>query len=78
MKTTLILACAGKGSRVGYNKNKLLVKVNGTTCLETTLSVFKSSGLIDEYIVTASNDDFNEISSIVGSFATVVKGFVAR
>ena len=27
MKTTLILACAGKGSRVGLNKNKLLVKV---------------------------------------------------
>lgn len=78
MKTTLILACAGKGSRVGYNKNKLLVKVNGTTCLETTISVFKSSGLIDEYIVTASNDDFDEISSIVGSFATVVKGGATR
>ena len=74
MKTTLILACAGKGTRAGKEKNKLLEKVNGTTCLEKTLSVFLESGLIDKTIVTASPTDFEEISSLVGDKATVILG----
>ncbi|MBE5750035.1 MAG: 2-C-methyl-D-erythritol 2,4-cyclodiphosphate synthase [Clostridiales bacterium] len=78
MKTTLILACAGKGARVGYDKNKLLVKVNGSTCLERTLKVFLDSKLIDQYIVTSSPEDFDEITSLVGSFATVVLGGATR
>ena len=78
MKTTLILACAGKGSRVGYDKNKLLVKVNGTTCLERTLKAFVDSKLINDYIVTSSPEDFDEITALVGKTATVVLGGSTR
>ena len=78
MKTTLILACAGKGARTGYDKNKLLVNVDGTTCLEKTLSVFYHSKLIDDYIITSSPTDFEEIKKLVGDKAQIVIGGSSR
>lgn len=77
MKTTLILACAGKGLRAGFDKNKLLVKTNGSTLLEKTLSAFTKTGLIYQYIITASEEDFSEIKNLV-PFATVVLGGKTR
>lgn len=78
MKVTLVLACAGKGTRVGYNINKLLVPVNGTTCLQKTLNAFKATNLIDEYIVTASYEDFSTVVGLVGATAKVVMGGQTR
>jgi len=74
MKTTLLLACAGKGTRAKFDKNKLLVKVNGKTILEQTLSVFYDSGLIDEYVVTSSKEDYDKIKSLLPSYIKVVEG----
>lgn len=78
MKVSLILACAGKGSRAGFNKNKLLVPVNGKTALELSLKEFTDSGLIDEYIVTASQTDFDTVKTIVGNNCKVVLGGATR
>lgn len=78
MKTSLILACAGKGERVNLNKNKLLVPVGGRTCLERTLNVFYSTGLFDDIIVTSSKNDFEEIKNIVKDKATVIIGGTTR
>jgi 2-C-methyl-D-erythritol 4-phosphate cytidylyltransferase len=35
-----IICAAGKGTRAGFEKNKLLMPLNGTTVLEKTLSAF--------------------------------------
>lgn len=78
MKVSLILACAGKGERAGQNKNKLLVPIDGVTCLEKTLNSFLSSNLIDEFIVTASKTDHAEICRLVGDKAVVVIGGATR
>lgn len=78
MKTTLILACAGKGERANLGKNKLLVPFNGRTVLERTLAVFTGSGLIDEYIVTANPCDMDEIKKIVPDGVKVVAGGKTR
>lgn len=78
MKTTLILACAGKGCRAGFDKNKLLVQVKGLTTLERTLSAFYKSGLIDEYIVTASEQDFEQIKSLCPDTTKIVLGGSTR
>lgn len=78
MKVSLIVAAAGSGSRVGLNKNKLLVPVDGVTCLEKTITAFVNSNLIDEYIVTASPTDYQEIKNLVGERATVVIGGATR
>ena len=74
MKVTLLLPCAGKGSRAGLEKNKLLYKFGDKTVLEITLSKFINSGLIDEYVVISSNDDFEEIRSILPDDVKVVIG----
>ncbi len=79
MKVSLILACAGKGQRAGFEKNKLLVKTDSPkTVLERTLNAFTDSGKIDEYVVTASKDDFDEISSILPSYCKIVLGGKTR
>ncbi len=78
MKTSLILACAGKGVRAGFNQNKLLISKDGITILEQTLNAFTSSQLIDQIIITASKDDFEFISSLVKEKATVVLGGQTR
>lgn len=74
MKVSLILACAGKGTRAGYNQNKLWQKIDGEYILSRSLSAFKNSGLITEYIITASEIDFAEISKLFGKDCIVVKG----
>ncbi|MBQ9734397.1 MAG: 2-C-methyl-D-erythritol 2,4-cyclodiphosphate synthase [Clostridia bacterium] len=78
MKVTLILACAGKGTRAGFDKNKLLVTINGTTVLKETYLAFKNSGLIDEYIISASECDVAEIKTIVDSDVKIVLGGLTR
>ena len=78
MKTSLILACAGKGSRAGFDKNKLLIAQNGVTVLERTLNAFVNSKLIDQIIVTASANDFELIKELVKDNAKVVLGGKTR
>ena len=78
MKTSLILACAGKGARAGFNQNKLLITKNGSTILEQTLNAFVNSKLIDQIIITASQTDFDFICDLVKEKAIVVLGGETR
>jgi 2-C-methyl-D-erythritol 4-phosphate cytidylyltransferase/2-C-methyl-D-erythritol 2,4-cyclodiphosphate synthase len=74
-----IICAAGKGTRAGFEKNKLLVPLNGKRVLKKTLSAFDYS-LIDEIIVTAAQQDFDEISALCSVFprTRVVLGGVTR
>ncbi len=69
MKHTIgvIVCAAGKGFRAGFEKNKLLVPLQGERVLKKTLSAFDFP-LIDEMIVTSSQEDYEEISSLVSLF----------
>lgn len=78
MKVTLILTCAGKGARAGYSENKLWQKIDGEYIISRSLSAFKNSGLIDQYIITASQSDFEKVSDLFGSDALIVKGGLTR
>ena len=78
MKTSLILACAGKGVRAGFDKNKLLISRNGKTVLEHTLDAFINSKLIDQIIVATSSDDFEFVKDLVKEKAFVVLGGKTR
>ena len=80
MKTTVcaIICAAGKGTRAGFEKNKLLLPFEGKTILEKTLSAFHFPA-IDEIIVTSSERDFAEISALCAPFsAKVVLGGETR
>ncbi len=78
MKVSLILACAGKGVRAGFDKNKLLINVDGRPCFVKTFDTFYNSGLIDQIIVTASQTDFDHIKSLVGDKAAIILGGATR
>lgn len=74
---TAIVCAAGKGSRAGFEKNKLLVPLrDGQTALEKTLSAFDFPE-ITEIIVTCSPTDEAEIAALIANVPrtrTVVGG----
>ena len=79
MKVSFILTCAGVGSRAGFEKNKLLVSVNGKTCLQTALENVCKCKDIDQLIITANKVDVDEVKKISAPFgATVVLGGATR
>ena len=67
LKVCAVICAAGKGTRAGFAKNKLLLPYEGATVLEKTVSAF-ASPLIDEIVVTSSETDFAEISAICEKF----------
>ena len=77
-KITLILAAGGSGERAKLNKNKILTEVDGTACIKKTFDAFYSSGLIDEYVVAARQEDAEEIRSLLPDFVKTVGGGVTR
>ena len=78
MNVSVIIACAGKGERAGLNQNKLLFSYNGKPVFMHTLDAFISSGLINNYIIVASNNDYEQIKNAVPSFVKVVLGGATR
>ncbi|MBE7085410.1 MAG: 2-C-methyl-D-erythritol 4-phosphate cytidylyltransferase [Clostridiales bacterium] len=59
----VIICGAGKGTRAGFEKNKLLVPFQGSTALEKSINAFDFDG-VEEIVVTSSQNDFAEISSL--------------
>lgn len=79
MKVSLILTCAGKGKRAGFEKNKLLItSTNGKTVLEDCLQAFIDSGKIYEFIITANKADFSQVQKLVPTYCKVVLGGETR
>ena len=52
----VLICAAGKGFRAGFEKNKLLVPLQGERVLKKTLSAFDFP-LIDEIVVACSAED---------------------
>ncbi len=65
-----VICAAGKGLRAGFDKNKLLVRVDGISVLERTVQAFCFGG-IDEIIVTYSPDDLAEMQAALSGFDNV-------
>ncbi len=74
-----ILCAAGKGTRAGFTKNKLLLPFQGSTPLEKALAAFDFPA-IDEIVVTSSAEDYEEIATLCKKFskAKVVLGGKTR
>lgn len=73
----VIICAAGKGARMGLDKNKVLLSLNGETVLEKSLRAF--SLYSKEIVVTSSKEDFDEISKLCAPFnAKVVLGGATR
>jgi 2-C-methyl-D-erythritol 2,4-cyclodiphosphate synthase/2-C-methyl-D-erythritol 4-phosphate cytidylyltransferase len=64
IKTSVIIAAAGKGLRAGFNKNKLLVNLDSSPPLLTTVKAFDID-LINEIVVSVNADDKEEITQLL-------------
>ena len=64
----VIICAAGKGARAGFEKNKLLLPLDGKTVLEKTLDAFDFPA-VDEILVTVSENDCAEITAICANYA---------
>lgn len=77
-KVSVIICAAGKGTRAGFSKNKILQPILGIPVLERTLCAFFSAN-IDEIVVAASPCDFDEISPLCQKYgATLTEGGETR
>ena len=66
----VVICAGGKGLRAGFEKNKLLATLQGERVLKKTISAFDYSA-IDEIIVVASPDDYNEIVQLCAPYPKV-------
>ena len=79
MKTTAVIVAAGKGTRMGADRNKVFLPLLGRTILETTVSVFDGCDAVDEIVVV--NNDAKECARLLKPFkkvAAVVCGGSSR
>ena len=56
-KITLVLACAGKGSRANLSYNKIFAKIDGESVITKTFSAFNQMKKIDEIIIVYSKGE---------------------
>jgi len=64
-KASCVIAAAGSGTRMGAEKNKILLELQDEAVIYHTILPFMESGLIDEIIIVAREEDMVEINSIV-------------
>ena len=69
----LLIAAAGSGSRMGADRNKLLLKIAGKTILEWTLKAAFASKAINWIGVIGQSKDKNSICSIIHNSVKPVK-----
>ena len=74
-----VICAGGKGLRAGFEKNKLLVPLQGERVLKKTLSAFDFRA-IHEIVVAVAETDFDEVSELCKAFpkAKVVLGGATR
>ena len=63
----VIICAAGKGFRAGFEKNKLLVPLQGERVLKKTLSAFDYPA-VSQIVVTSSQADMQEITELCRTF----------
>jgi 2-C-methyl-D-erythritol 2,4-cyclodiphosphate synthase/2-C-methyl-D-erythritol 4-phosphate cytidylyltransferase len=74
-----VICAGGKGSRAGFDKNKLLVPLFGERVLEKTLRAFDCRA-VHEIVVACAEEDFAEVTEICSAYpkAKVVLGGATR
>ena len=67
---SVVLAAAGKGSRMCMEQNKQYLEVHGKPILARTIQAFEGCSLIDEIIITAGEDELEYCAEcIVGKYS---------
>lgn len=64
-KISAIVAGAGYGRRMGKNKHKMLIEIEGMKILHWTLRALKNSDAIDSYILALREEDMAYVEEIL-------------
>ena len=72
-KITVLITAAGSGSRMGYEKGKLFLKIGSKTVIERTLEVFDKIEKIKDSILIIRKRDENEMKKIISFLSKPVK-----
>lgn len=65
MKIYALIVAGGSGSRMGADKNKILLEFAGQAVLKHTVDVFDGCGCIDEIVVVTRKEDREECEFIL-------------
>ena len=65
MFNVAVILCAGSGTRMGIDKSKLLLEINGKTVLEKSVEAFLDLPEIDEVIVVCRECDLEAFSELL-------------
>ena len=65
MYNIAVIVAAGNGTRMGAQKSKMLLEIDGKTVIQRTVSVFDNMAEIDEIIVVCRECDFEEFSRLL-------------
>lgn len=79
MRVTAIIVAAGKGSRMGADKNKVFLTLLGRSILENTVEVFENCEVISSIVVVTN--DIAECEKLLSGFKkvdSIVPGGITR
>lgn len=71
---SVVITAAGTGSRAGFEENKIFKLIGKKSVIETTFDSFSLSGLVDEIIITANQEDFNRLKDLFPLSKVVIGG----
>lgn len=63
--TVALFPAAGRGRRVGANKNKILLNLNETPILIHTLRRFASAKIVDYFIIIVAAHEIEEVTELI-------------
>lgn len=65
MNYSVVVLCAGKGSRSGLDYNKMLYRFNDKTVYEMTMTVFINDPYCKQIVVVTKADEIDDIKDLV-------------
>jgi len=73
---SVIIAAAGRGTRMNYEKNKIFLDLNGKPILQYSLELFSGIEEVSDIVVVTSNEDVDEVSNVVRLVGCEARGVV--
>jgi len=72
-RVSAVILAAGRGTRIGADRNKVFLKIASRPLLSYTLEAFASCEQIDEIILVVARGEENDVSSLIEGIGTSIR-----